>query len=170
MAINPMPAGRNLIVCCDGTSNEINANLTNVLKLYRILVKDDQQRVFYDPGVGTSPRPRVSTPKSRRDPGVVTVSSASSGTSVSRWVQKWGGLALGVGLWRNVQELYEVLVDHYAEIDAHLQLRGHKMGKNDLWIAATTVSLGATLLTTDRDFDELDPLFLKRDWVSPVVG
>ena len=60
------------------------------------------------------------------------------------------------------------LVDHYAEMDAHLQLRGQKLGKNDLWIAATTVSLGARLLTTDRDFDALDPLFLKRDWVSPV--
>ena len=60
------------------------------------------------------------------------------------------------------------MVDIYAEIDSHFQLRGRKLGKNDLWIAATTVSLGATLLTTDRDFDELDPLFLKRDWVSPV--
>ncbi len=60
------------------------------------------------------------------------------------------------------------LVDIYAEIDSHFQIRGRKMGKNDLWIATTTVSLGATLLTTDRDFDELDPVFLKRDWVSPA--
>ncbi len=60
------------------------------------------------------------------------------------------------------------IVDNYATIDAYFQVRGRKLGKNDLWIAATTVSLGATLLTTDRDFDELDPLFLKRDWVSPV--
>ncbi len=60
------------------------------------------------------------------------------------------------------------IVDIYAEIDSHFQLRGRKLGKNDLWSAASTVSLGATLLTTDRDFDKLDPLFLKRDWVSPV--
>ena len=63
-----------------------------------------------------------------------------------------------------------VIVANYAEIDAHFQLRGRKLGKNDLWIAATAVRFDARLLTTDRDFDELDPLFLKRDWVSPVVG
>src|SRR4051794_10496817 len=45
--------GRNLVVCCDGTSNEIGIVTTNVLKLYRILEKDDGQRAFYDPGVGT---------------------------------------------------------------------------------------------------------------------
>ena len=28
--------GRNLVVCCDGTSNEIGKLLSNVLKLYRI--------------------------------------------------------------------------------------------------------------------------------------
>ncbi len=63
-----------------------------------------------------------------------------------------------------------VIVANYAEIDAHFQLRGRKLGKNDLWIAATAVRFDARLLTTDRDFDELDPLFLKRDWVSPAVG
>ena len=61
------------------------------------------------------------------------------------------------------------LVDKYAEIDAHFQTRGRKLGKNDVWIAATAVRFDARLLTTDRDFNELDPLFLKRDWVSPVV-
>ena len=61
------------------------------------------------------------------------------------------------------------LVNIYAEIDSHCQDRGRIMGKNDLWIAATAVFSDARLLTTDCDFDELDPLFLKRDWVS-VVG
>jgi predicted nucleic acid-binding protein len=32
---------------------------------------------------------------------------------------------------------------------------GVKMGKNDLWIAATTLVVGGVLLTTDADFDHL---------------
>jgi predicted nucleic acid-binding protein len=34
---------------------------------------------------------------------------------------------------------------------------GVKMGKNDLWIAATTQVIGGVLLTTDGDFDHLSP-------------
>src|SRR6202790_1291765 len=50
-------AKRNIIICCDGTGNEISENISNVLKLYRCLRKTEQteprQLVFYDPGVGT---------------------------------------------------------------------------------------------------------------------
>jgi tRNA(fMet)-specific endonuclease VapC len=62
------------------------------------------------------------------------------------------------------------LLHKYAEIDAfnhrkHPTLAnpasGHTMGDNDIWIAATASVLNATLLTTDRDFDHLDPAFLK---------
>jgi uncharacterized protein (DUF2235 family) len=49
---------RNLVVCCDGTSNEPvpsrEAGATNVVRLFRCLEKSDEQLVFYDPGVGTS--------------------------------------------------------------------------------------------------------------------
>jgi tRNA(fMet)-specific endonuclease VapC len=48
----------------------------------------------------------------------------------------------------------------YAVIDADSRRRGVRMGKNDLWIAATAHVTGATLLTTDEDFDHLDPAFL----------
>ena len=44
---------KNIVICCDGTGNEINSNLSNVLKLFRVLVKDEGQRVYYHPGVGT---------------------------------------------------------------------------------------------------------------------
>ena len=36
-----------------------------------------------------------------------------------------------------------------------------KMGKNDLWIAATTLVVGGVLLTTDADFDHLAPTGVK---------
>jgi predicted nucleic acid-binding protein len=57
----------------------------------------------------------------------------------------------------------------YAEIDAFSQnkllnkplpMTARNMGKNDLWIAATASVLGATLLTTDNDFDHLNKTFL----------
>jgi uncharacterized protein (DUF2235 family) len=52
---------KNIVICCDGTGNEISENISNVLKLYRCLRKTDKtqprQFVFYDPGVGTLARP-----------------------------------------------------------------------------------------------------------------
>lgn len=44
---------RNIIVCCDGTGNEVNTELSNVLKLYRVLKWSDEQVVYYNPGIGT---------------------------------------------------------------------------------------------------------------------
>ncbi len=46
MASKADQQARNLVVCCDGTSNEIVGHITNVLKLYRIADKDDDQRIF----------------------------------------------------------------------------------------------------------------------------
>jgi uncharacterized protein (DUF2235 family) len=44
---------KDIVICCDGTGNEINNTISNVLKLYRVLEKDEGQRVYYHPGVGT---------------------------------------------------------------------------------------------------------------------
>ena len=66
----------------------------------------------------------------------------------------------------NIQEI----ILRYAAIDTFSQglhsalpssFTARNMGKNDLWIAATTSVLGATLLTTDTDFDHLENVFLK---------
>jgi uncharacterized protein (DUF2235 family) len=35
---------RNIVICCDGTGNEIFENISNVLKLYRCLRKIVQPR------------------------------------------------------------------------------------------------------------------------------
>jgi len=52
---------KNIIICCDGTGNEISENISNILKLYRCMRKTPRthpfQAVFYDPGVGTLVRP-----------------------------------------------------------------------------------------------------------------
>jgi uncharacterized protein (DUF2235 family) len=89
---------KNIILCCDGTGNEIEANLSNVLKLFRILRKYDEQIVFYDPGVGTI---------SSNDPWSLWKSDA-----LGVW-----GLLTGYGLDENVLDAYYFLVDTYAEGD-----------------------------------------------------
>lgn len=93
---------KNIVICCDGTGNEISENISNVLKLYRCLRKtgrtEPQQLVFYDPGVGTLARP---------DPWRKLMQDASA----------IFGLATGYGLDDNVLAAYEFLVDNYHEDD-----------------------------------------------------
>ncbi len=70
-----------------------------------------------------------------------------------------------------VEIRYGSLIDKYADIDAFSQRKlphlspqpptPRNMSKNDLWIAATASVLNARLLTTDRDFDHLDQVFLE---------
>jgi predicted nucleic acid-binding protein len=59
------------------------------------------------------------------------------------------------------------IIGAYAVIDAHCPRIGQPLGKNDVWIAATAAVTGARLLTTDKDFDRLDLLFISRDWIDP---
>lgn len=62
------------------------------------------------------------------------------------------------------------LLDVYAEIDTYSKgkltsrplpkgLSARTMGKNDLWIAATTHLLNADIITNDNDFDHLDGIY-----------
>lgn len=53
------------------------------------------------------------------------------------------------------------LMQAYVEIELISQSQGKKMGKNDVWIAATAKVAGATLITADRDFDHLNDHFIK---------
>ena len=96
------PSPKNLVICCDGTGNEISENISNVLKLYRCLRKTDRtqprQMVFYDPGVGTVTEP---TTWHRLKANVNLVL----------------GLATGYGLDDNVLSAYCFLVEHYAPGD-----------------------------------------------------
>lgn len=67
------------------------------------------------------------------------------------------------------------LLQAYADIDAYSQgklsrmpspFSARNMGKNDLWIAATAYATGATLVTTDADFDHLKDVFLKLEKIT----
>jgi tRNA(fMet)-specific endonuclease VapC len=56
---------------------------------------------------------------------------------------------------------HSAIYNAYAEIDFSSMALGIKMGKNDLWIAATTLVVEGVLLTTDADFDHLEPTGLR---------
>jgi len=60
-------------------------------------------------------------------------------------------------------------VDAYALLDSYSKQLGIKMGKNDLWIAASAHTTGATLVTTDTDFDHLAGKFFQRIWIDPTL-
>ena len=71
----------------------------------------------------------------------------------------------------------ERIIREYAEIDAYSLSKNatrplppgqtaRPMGKNDLWIAATTSVLKATLLTTDHDFNHLDGVFFEVEFID----
>ena len=48
--------------------------------------------------------------------------------------------------------------DIYASLKLARQQRGLVLDENDLWVAATALALGATLVTRDRDFAGIDGL------------
>ena len=50
--------------------------------------------------------------------------------------------------------------DFYATIKLARQRRGLTLDENDLWVAATAMSMGATLVSEDRDFGGIADLFV----------
>lgn len=64
----------------------------------------------------------------------------------------------------------EDILNAYALIDAFSERIGRSMGKNDLWIASTAHVTAAILLTTDKDFDHLNPEFINHEWIDPASG
>jgi uncharacterized protein (DUF2235 family) len=92
---------RNIVVCLDGTGNEVKARgVTNVFKIVELLDLRDsaKQVVYYDPGVGTFAAP-------------------SAWTAVARKLSRLGGLALGHGLRQNLGEAYAFLMNTWQPGD-----------------------------------------------------
>ncbi|MDW9984280.1 hypothetical protein GOC06_26325 [Sinorhizobium meliloti] len=93
------PFIRNLVVCCDGTSNQFTKDRTNVAKLCELITKDrDRQLVYYHPGVGT-----------KAPPGFVT--------GVGTRLAKFAGLAFGYGLKRDIIDAYTFVMAHFRPGD-----------------------------------------------------
>lgn len=89
---------KNIVICCDGTGNEIGVNMSNVLKLYRMLEKNDRQLVYYDPGVGT-------------------LGQRKTWGRIRQNVRGVLGLATGYGLDDDVLAAYRFLATQYEEGD-----------------------------------------------------
>jgi uncharacterized protein (DUF2235 family) len=85
---------KNIVILFDGTSNEISADRTNILRLFGCLERSSQQIVYYDPGVGT-------------------FGAEGNWSSLSRDAYEFLGLATGWGLDHNVKEAYRFLVENY---------------------------------------------------------
>ncbi len=62
------------------------------------------------------------------------------------------------------------ILEAYAGISHASEKSGHPIPQNDYWIAATANATGATLLTTDKDFDHLHGKLLQRIWVDESSG
>lgn len=134
---------------------------TNILLVYlRATAQRDIIEQRYDP-FGSANNPIIS---------VVNVGEIKSIAKRNYWGHK--RLAL---LDEILNELIitdinsEDVIEMYAEIDAFSQGKlkdkplatsARNMGKNDLWIASTAAVIGATLLTSDRDFDHLHDQYL----------
>jgi len=89
---------KNIVICCDGTGNQVEGNLSNVLKLFRILHKNEYQRVYYNPGIGTIGTDDPWTRLTQNTKGVFE-------------------LATGYGLDAEILGAYRFLAEHYQKDD-----------------------------------------------------
>ena len=89
---------KNIVICCDGTTNEIATDSTNVVRLYRMLVRDARQLAYYDAGVGTM-----------ADPAAMT--------RLQKWVSKNLDAAIGHTLKANFVLAYRFLARAYEAGD-----------------------------------------------------
>lgn len=91
---------RKLVICMDGTGNEIGDSETNVLKFYRSLSQDDTQLTHYILGVGTYDRHLL---------------AARPFTKLANVL----GLGCGLGLEDDVLDAYRWLCRNYRDAAAH---------------------------------------------------
>ncbi len=85
---------KNIVILLDGTSNQVSADRTNVLRLYGVLAKNQDQIVYYDPGVGT-------------------LGADGSWLRLWRKITEVWGLATGWGLDEKVKDAYRFLIENY---------------------------------------------------------
>lgn len=82
---------KNIVICCDGTSNEFGPRKSNVVKLYKTLICDSEQIAYYHPGVGT-------------------MGAKSALSHVGKWWTRAIGLAFGYGMSENIADAYQFLM------------------------------------------------------------
>ena len=63
------------------------------------------------------------------------------------------------------EPITENAADHYARIKRESERKGTPLDENDLWVAATALSLEAILVTSDSDFQRVNGLRVE-DWAQ----
>ena len=116
---------KNLVVCCDGTGNQIEENLSNVLKLFRIVEKNAQQRVYYEPGIGT-------------------LGLNSAWAKFRANLSGVFGLLTGSGLDGNILSCYRFLCEHYESGD-QIYLFGFSRGAYAMRALAGFINMAGLL-------------------------
>ena len=51
--------------------------------------------------------------------------------------------------------------DHYGQVKQRLRAKGRPIPENDIWIAATALQYGLTVVTRDAHFSEVDGLLIE---------
>ncbi len=121
---------KSIIVCCDGTGNEIKEHQSNVLKFYRILRQDKTQIAYYDPGVGT-------------------ISNSGAWAAFKNKAKGVFGLLTGWGLDDNVLEAYKFIINTYEDGD-RIYLFGFSRGAYTVRVLAGLMKL-VGLLSPHQD-------------------
>ncbi|GGG05670.1 hypothetical protein GCM10007304_19760 [Rhodococcoides trifolii] len=114
-------APKNLVICLDGTSNEIRAHgNTNVVRILQALSENNMADHSPDcPFTDTDHYETDPCPRYRPqqflyyDPGVGTFSSPSVWTPFGRWVSRMAGQAFGLGMKTNLTEAYTFLMNNW---------------------------------------------------------
>jgi tRNA(fMet)-specific endonuclease VapC len=55
----------------------------------------------------------------------------------------------------------ETTSDHYGQVKQQLRAKGRPIPENDIWIAATALQYGLTVVTRDVHFREVDKLLIE---------
>jgi uncharacterized protein (DUF2235 family) len=118
---------RNIVVCCDGTSNQFSTDLTNVAKLTYALVKDsERQFVYYQPGLGTRAAPGFPLP-------------------IGNALARGAGLAFGYGIKDDIRDAYLYIMNQWRPGD-RLFLFGFSRGAYTVRALASLIhSYGVTM-------------------------
>jgi uncharacterized protein (DUF2235 family) len=112
---------KNIVVLCDGTGNQIERNLSNVLKLFRMCYKDAGQRVYYGSGIGT-------------------ISSSDAWARARSNIKSVFGLATGYGLDDEILGAYNFICRHFEPGD-DIYLFGFSRGAYTARIVAGIIHL-----------------------------
>jgi uncharacterized protein (DUF2235 family) len=99
---------KNLVLCCDGTNNQFAGDHTNVIRTYKVARRHPGQLTYYDPGVGTMPKPWRAT-------------------KWGKFLSMLGGLAYGEGFFDNISDACCFLMANY-ELGDKIFLFGFSRG------------------------------------------